>query len=47
MIAMLRREHELRLCDETQKKYAEAETSYTMDWMEVILGRDGEGETTW
>ena len=37
MIAMLRREDELRTCDDTQKKYAEAEQSNSTDWMEVTF----------
>jgi hypothetical protein len=38
MLKMLRREHELRTSDATQARYAEAETRWDTDWMEVTIG---------
>ncbi len=35
LVRMLLREHELRVSEDTQKKYAAAEVSYDKDWMEV------------
>lgn len=35
---MLRREHYLRTCEETQAKYAQAEGREDTDWMEVTIG---------
>lgn len=35
--SMVRREQELRTCEETQQKYSEAERQETTDWMEVTI----------